>query len=84
MAAYHQVYDSHHLQAERTGISSGTLRSVIEYGLPLPFFTVESHEYRPCGCDHVAMVTLPCLGCAASRRYTRQSGASTDQQLQQQ
>jgi len=23
----------------RTGISSGTLRSVIEYGLPLPFFT---------------------------------------------
>jgi len=25
----------------RTGISSGTLRSVIEYVLPLPFFTVE-------------------------------------------
>ena len=32
MAAYHRVYDLRHLQ-----ISSGTLRSVIEYGLPLPF-----------------------------------------------
>jgi len=30
------LYDSHHLQAD-PGISSGTLRSVIEYGLPLPF-----------------------------------------------
>jgi len=40
MAAYRRVYDSRHLQAdcqELTGISSGTLRSVIEYGLPLPF-----------------------------------------------
>ena len=35
-AAYRRVYDSRHLQADcaRTGISSGTLRSVIEYGLP--------------------------------------------------
>ena len=35
-----RVYDSRHLQADRlprTGISSGTLRSAIEYGLPLPF-----------------------------------------------
>jgi len=40
VTAYGQVYDSRHLQADclpRTGISSGTLRSVIEYGLPLPF-----------------------------------------------
>jgi len=39
MAAYRRVNDSHHLQADvpRTGISSETLRSVIEYGLPLPF-----------------------------------------------
>jgi len=40
MAAYRRVYDSHHPQAvcqEPAGISSGTLRSVIEYGLPLPF-----------------------------------------------
>jgi len=31
---YCRVYDSRHLP--RTGISSGTLCSVIEYGLPLP------------------------------------------------
>jgi len=38
MAAYRRVYDSRHLQADcqRTGISSGILRSVIEYGLALP------------------------------------------------
>ena len=42
MAAYRRVYDSGHLQAdcqEPGSISSGTLRSVVEYGLPLPFFT---------------------------------------------
>ena len=39
---YRLVYDSRHLQAAlpRTGISSGTIRSVIEYGLPLPFFAL--------------------------------------------
>ena len=39
MAAYRRVHDSRHLQADcqEPGISSGTLRSVIEYGLPLPF-----------------------------------------------
>jgi len=36
MAAYHRVYDSHHYRLT-AGISSGTLRSVIEYGLPLLF-----------------------------------------------
>ena len=39
-AAYRRVYDSRHLQAAllpRTGISSGTLRSAVEYGLALPF-----------------------------------------------
>jgi len=37
VAAYRRVYDSQYLQADcmpRNGISSGTLRSVIEYGLP--------------------------------------------------
>jgi len=34
MAAYRRVYDSRHLQAD----CSATLRSVIEYGLPLPFY----------------------------------------------
>jgi len=38
MAAYRRVYDSCHLHlTAKTGISSGTLRSVIEYGLP--FYT---------------------------------------------
>jgi len=37
MAAYRRVCDSRHLS--RTGISSGTLRSEIEYGLPLPLLT---------------------------------------------
>jgi len=41
----------------RTGISSGTIRSVIEYGLPLPFFTVKDPGVPcyfcsiPCGCQ---------------------------------
>jgi len=45
MTAYRRVYDSHQLQADcqKTGISSGTLRSVIEHGLPLPFY----RQYRP-------------------------------------
>jgi len=34
MAAYRRVYDSHHLQADCRE-RSGTLRSVIQYGLPL-------------------------------------------------
>jgi len=41
MAAYRRVYDSRHLQAdcqEPGSASSGTLRSAIEYGLPLRFF----------------------------------------------
>jgi len=33
MAAHGRVYDSRHLQAD----CSGTLRSVIEYGLPFTF-----------------------------------------------
>jgi len=41
MAAYRRVYDSRHLQADceepRSAPDSGTLRSAIEYGLPLPF-----------------------------------------------
>ena len=38
MAAHRRVYDLRHLQADykKTGISSGTLRWVIKYGLPLP------------------------------------------------
>jgi len=32
----------------KTGISSGTLRSAIEYGLPLPFFTGSQRSRRCC------------------------------------
>jgi len=46
MTAYRRVYDSRHLQADckKTGISSGTLRSAIEYGLPLPFLTINPNH----------------------------------------
>jgi len=36
MAAYRRVYDSRHLQADCQ--EPGSVRSAIEYGLPLPFF----------------------------------------------
>ena len=45
MAAYRRVYDSRHLQADYQEPGSApepyarSLRLVIEYGLPLPFFT---------------------------------------------
>jgi len=55
MAAYRWVYDSRHLQADcqEPGSAPETLRSVIEYGQPLPLYL-----------DHcVAMV------CCKSVRY---------------
>jgi len=61
MAAYRRVYDSCHLP--RTGISSGTLRSVIEYGLPLPFFmhhcvSFVGTEYVNSECDILTFFVL--------------------------
>ena len=44
MAAYRRVYDSRHLA--RTRIGSGTLRSVIEYGLPLPLSSPPTFQPR--------------------------------------
>ena len=41
MAAYRRVYDSRHLQADCQQPGSAPepyIRSVIEYGLPLPFY----------------------------------------------
>jgi len=38
MAAYRQVYDSRHLQADCQEL--GTLRSVIKYGLPIVFYSI--------------------------------------------
>ena len=47
MAAYRRVYDSPHLQADcQAGISSGTLRWAVEYGLPLPFYTGATWRIR--------------------------------------
>jgi len=37
MAAYRRICDSRHLQADRQEPGSVPERSVIEYGLPLPF-----------------------------------------------
>ena len=47
MAAYRRVYDSRHLQADckKTRISSGTIRSAIEYGLLLHFYYY--HYFAP-------------------------------------
>jgi len=45
MAAYRRVYDSRHLQA-------GTLRSVIEYGLPLRFYCLAKHCSRNIAAFH--------------------------------
>jgi len=48
MVAYCRVYDSCRLQADcqEPGISSGILRSVIEYGLALPFLLRESFPFQ--------------------------------------
>ena len=39
MAAYRRVYHSHHLQAAKNREQLWNVRSVIEYGLPLPFYS---------------------------------------------
>jgi len=59
MAAYRQVYDSHHLQADcqEPGISSGTLRSVIEYGLPF-LLTYFSGPYGAVDLVHLNTFTI--------------------------
>jgi len=57
MAAYRRVYDSHHMP--RSGISSGTLRSVMEYGLPLPFLHLPAVS-RSGGRDSVGGANSEC------------------------
>ena len=49
MAAYRLVYDyvTCRMTAPKTAISSGTLHSVIEYGLPLPFYCSKSVQPVP-------------------------------------
>ena len=74
MADYRRVYDSRHLQADcqELGISSGTLRSVIEYGLPLLFLPLDLlcalySDDAAAGHDHVAK---PAAQSGRSRRLT--------------
>jgi len=50
MTAYRWVNDSRHLP--RTGISSGTLRSVIEYGLP---FSCDNYNFEVLKLQFVAL-----------------------------
>jgi len=50
----------------RTGISSGTLRSVIEYGLPLPFYR-HSMQSRVCGTVRCLSVCLSTAAVACGR-----------------
>ena len=45
MAAYLRVYDSPAGLLPRSGISSGTLRSVFEYELPLIFYVIITLKY---------------------------------------
>ena len=66
MAAYRLVYDSRHLQADcpRTGISSGTLGtcSVIEYGLPLPFYLYNDSSIKPENLAKICPVDVEIIG----------------------
>ena len=45
----------------RTGISSGTLRSVIEYGLPLPFLVVGSFKLYSASGTRMGDLSLWCV-----------------------
>ena len=56
MAAYSLFYDSRHLQAD---CSSGTLRSAVEYGLPLPFYHVPQFNQFQWMSSNTAMLSTP-------------------------
>jgi len=67
MAAYRQVYDSRHLQADWDQLRNPTLlRSVIEYGLPLPIFYLGY-------CKHI---TEASMGCSKLTEFMLASSAS--------
>jgi len=69
MATYRRVCDSHHLQADcQTGISSGTLRSVIEYGLPLPLFKTRINLCQNCKVSFKKSATAEEIGCIFTTR----------------
>jgi len=62
MAAYRRLYDSRHLQADCQEPGSApepyALRSVIEYGIPLPllffsFHVVNNYSLQTCNSSHL-------------------------------
>ena len=68
----------------RTGISSGTLRSVIEYGLPLPFYYLQSPStasgarYRRSACIDMDMLRLAAAACCDTGWISAQTGVLCD------
>jgi len=76
MAAYRQVYDlSPAGWLPRTGISTGTLHSVIEYGLPLLFYRP---AYRRGRRQYVSRLSVRvCVRAPSSSAWTRPTAAST-------
>jgi len=71
MTAYRWVNDSRHLP--RTGISSGTLRSVIEYGLP---FSCDNYNFEVLKLQFVAL-SSPIATVLPSVRLIRVTTAKT-------
>jgi len=66
MAVYRRVCDSSHVTCwltARTGIGFGTLRLLIEYGLPLPFLLETGTKY----CDERVRVFV-CLSARISQK----------------
>jgi len=75
MAAYRWVYDSRHLPI--TGISFGTQCSVIEYGLPLLFY---SHKMAIVSRDHLDVlcdVSSPFVGLCDTQSKSVSAGGVT-------
>jgi len=77
MAAYRRVYDSRHLQAdcqEPGPISSGTLRSVIEYGLA--FLKVLTNDERRFAFRTEKKYTLAYSQCSSYDRVCTSTGSN--------
>jgi len=66
MAAYRRVYDSRYLQADCQGPGSAPERSVIEYGLPLPFTPAPASLWPLLvSCDELSMACWRYCGYSA-------------------
>jgi len=82
MAAYRLVYDSRHLQADTAknrDLSSGTLRSVIEYGLPFlhtgrpvtDWKVIRGRRWQEVGADYHAKLHIKTTLRAAPTRVAK-------------